>query len=127
MSKKYFFGWENIRWGIKNIILIYSSKSSFFSKKRIESGIGFVIAEWGMVFWLLKKYDVMTTTDFGIWASIQFFVAGYILNQIEKAKDKITGEDSNLNATITTTITTDNGSNPPTDPSNDPSNGEVIN
>lgn len=108
-NRKYFFGWENIRWGIKNIILIYSSKSSFFSKKRIESGIGFVIAEWGMIFWLLKKYDVMTTTDFGIWASIQFFVAGYILNQIEKSKLNNT-DDTNISATITTTITTDDGS-----------------
>ncbi len=109
-NKNYFFGWENIKWGIKNIVLIYSGKSSFFSKKRIESGIGFIIAEWGMVFWLLKKHEVMTTTDFAIWASIQFFVAGYIINQIEKGK-KMTEEKSTeiTEATITTTISTEKG------------------
>lgn len=113
MKSKYFFGWENIRWGIKNFILVYSAKNSFFSKKRIESGIGFAIAEWGMIFWLLKKYDVMTTTDFAIWASIQFFVAGYIINQIEKSKkiDEMQSDSPEISgATITTTITTDTNS-----------------
>lgn len=125
MSRKYFFGWQNIRWGIKNIIFIYSNKRSFFSKKRIESGIGFMIAEWGMIFWLLKKYDVMTTTDFAIWASIQFFVAGYIINQIEKAKTKFTEAttDISTSATVTTTIKSESDSYPEPDTSND----DVIN
>ena len=119
MNRKYFFGWENIKWGLRNLILVYSAKNSFFSKKRIESGIGFIIAEWGMVFWLLKKYDVMTTTDFAIWASIQFFVAGYIINQIEKSKrlEDMQSEPTITGATITTTITTD---------SVDPNSGEPL-
>ena len=54
MSKKYFFGWGNIKKGITEIIRIYSEKPSFFSKKRIESGFAFIIAEWGMIFYLLK-------------------------------------------------------------------------
>ena len=62
MSKKYFFGWGNIKKGITEIIRIYSEKPSFFSKKRIESGLAFIIAEWGMIFYLLKKYpDVKIT------------------------------------------------------------------
>ncbi len=85
-DKKWFFGWTNIKWGIKQIICIYSNKSSFFSKKRIESGIGFVIAEWGMVYFLLKKMDSMDIMTFAGWATIQFFVAGYIIKQIEKSK-----------------------------------------
>lgn len=85
-DKKYLLGWTNIKWFLSELMLIYSNKKGFFSKKRIESAIGFIIAEWGMIFFLLKKYDVMTTTDFGIWASIQFVVAGYMVNQIQKEK-----------------------------------------
>lgn len=86
-DKTYVFGWTNIKWFLSEFMLIYSTKESFFSKKRIESAIGFVIAEWGMIFFLLKKYEMMTATDFGIWASIQFVVAGYMVNQIQKEKE----------------------------------------
>lgn len=85
-SKKYFFGWSNIKWFIKQIICIYSNSDSFFSKKRIESGIGFMIAEFGMIFYLLSRIDQMDIVDFSAWASIQFFVAGYIVNEIQKQK-----------------------------------------
>lgn len=86
MSKKYFFGWGNIKKGITEIIRIYSEKSSFFSKKRIESGIAFIVAEWGMIFYLLKKYPDLTMTDMVMWATIQFGVSGYIIYQIQKEK-----------------------------------------
>lgn len=78
---------DKVKWGIKELIKIYSSEKSYFSKKRVESGIGFIIAEWGMIFFLINKYDIMSTTDFAIWASIQFFVAGYMVNQIQKEKE----------------------------------------
>lgn len=84
--KKYYFGWTNMRWFISEVGKIYSSKSSFFSKKRIESGIAFIISQWGMIYWLLKKHDVMTTTDFVMWAGLEFAVAGYIVHQIQKEK-----------------------------------------
>ena len=79
-----FFG--NIRWFFKELMKIYSTEPSYFSKKRVESGIGFVIAEWGMIYFILQKIDNMTVTDFAIWASIQFVVAGYMVNQIQKEK-----------------------------------------
>jgi len=65
---------------------MYSTKPSFFSKKRIESGIAFIIAEWGMVFYILKKYPDLTMTDIIMWSSIQFTISGYILHQIQKEK-----------------------------------------
>lgn len=92
MSKKYFFGWGNIKKGITEIIRIYSEKPSFFSKKRIESGLAFIIAEWGMIFYLLKKYPDLTMTDMVMWATIQFGVSGYIIYQIQKEKK---AEDKN--------------------------------
>jgi hypothetical protein len=49
MKKKLFFGWENIKWLIREVTNMYSSKESFFSKKRIESGIAFIVAQWGMI------------------------------------------------------------------------------
>ena len=36
--KRYFLGWENIKWIIRELGKMYSSTISFFSKKRIESG-----------------------------------------------------------------------------------------
>ena len=65
---------------------MYSTKPSFFSKKRIESGIAFIIAEWGMVFYILKKYPDLTMTDIIMWSSIQLTISGYILHQIQKEK-----------------------------------------
>jgi len=85
-NKKLFFGWENIKWFIKEIIKIYSIEPSYFSKKRIESGFGFIVAEWGMITYLISKLSTMDIYAFAIWASIQFFVAGYIIKQIEKNK-----------------------------------------
>jgi len=83
---KWFFGWTNIKWFIKEMMNIYTPKKSFFSKKRIESGIGFAIAEWGMILYLLVKIDTMSMVDFGMWATIQFFIAGYIIRQIQREK-----------------------------------------
>jgi uncharacterized membrane protein HdeD (DUF308 family) len=85
-NKKYFFGWGNIKKGIAEIIKIYSTKKSFFSKKRIESGIAFIIAQWGMVFYLLKKYPDLTMMDISMWAAIEFGISGYIIHQIQKEK-----------------------------------------
>ena len=86
MKTKYFFGWENIRWGIKELINIYSSKTSYFSKKRIESGFAFLIAQWGMVYFLSQHHDKLTMGEFLLWAAAEFAVSGYMINQIQKEK-----------------------------------------
>ena len=86
MKTKYFFGWENIRWGIKELINIYSSKTSYFSKKRIESGIAFLIAQWGMIYFLSQHHDKLTMGEFLLWAAAEFAVSGYMINQIQKEK-----------------------------------------
>lgn len=85
-QKRWFFGWENIKWGIKELIKIYSPKASFFSKKRIESGLAFIIAQWGMIFFLLQKYESLTMGEFILWAAAEFAVSGYIINKIQKEK-----------------------------------------
>jgi hypothetical protein len=86
MKKKLFFGWENTKWVIREIGKIYSSKSSVFSKKRIESGIAFIVAQWGMIFFLLEKHSTLTMTDLIMWAGVEFAISGYIIHQIQKEK-----------------------------------------
>jgi len=95
MKKKHFFGWDNIKWAFRELLNIYSNKNSYFSKKRIESGIGFIIAEWGMIYFLVKKLPTMTTSDFAIWAAMQFVVAGYMINQIQKEKKSNQTDETN--------------------------------
>ena len=77
---------DSISWFFKEVMNIYSNKDSFFSKKRIESGIAFIIAEWGMIYYFMTKIDTIGTVELFTWASIQFFVAGYMINQIQKEK-----------------------------------------
>jgi hypothetical protein len=86
MKKKLFFGWENIKWLTREITNMYSSKESFFSKKRIESGIAFIIAQWGMIFFLLEKHSTLTMTDMIMWAGVEFAISCYIIHQIQKEK-----------------------------------------
>jgi hypothetical protein len=89
-----FFGWENIKWLIREIGNMYSSRKSYFSKKRIESGIAFIVAQWGMVFFLLEKHAEMTQSDLALWAGIEFAVSGYIINQIQKEKNQASSGSS---------------------------------
>jgi hypothetical protein len=86
-KSKWFFGWTNIKWLIKELVSVYSSKNSFFSKKRIESGIAFFIAQFGMVFFLLQKYQGLSMGEFLLWAAAEFAVSGYIINKIQKEKE----------------------------------------
>jgi hypothetical protein len=86
MKKKYFFGWTNIKWVIKEIVNLYSGTSSYFSKKRIESGISFVIGQWGMVYFMIQNIDKLTASDIVLWAGVEFAISGYIVSQIQKEK-----------------------------------------
>lgn len=83
---KYFFGWQNLKWFLAELLNIYSTKKSFFSKKRIESGAAFIIAQWGMIFFLVEKHDVLSMTDMLMWAGAEFAISGYMLSQIQKEK-----------------------------------------
>lgn len=85
-TKSYFFGWSNIKWIFKEIMNIYSAKTSYFSKKRIESGAAFIIAQWGMIFFLLEKHKTLTMGEFLLWAAAEFAVSGYIINKIQNEK-----------------------------------------
>jgi hypothetical protein len=86
--RKYFSWLESVKWFLMELLKVASGQPSFFSKKRLESGIAFFVVIWGCIFWLLKKYVIMTTSDFVLWATIPLSIAGYIIYNIEKAKLK---------------------------------------
>jgi len=86
MKKKWFFGWSNIKFLVKELIKLYSNEPSYFSKKRVESGIAFIIGQWGMIYFLVKNIDKITTSDIALWAGVEFAIAGYIISQIQKEK-----------------------------------------
>jgi hypothetical protein len=86
MKNKWFFGWSNIKFLIKELIKLYSNEPSYFSKKRVESGIAFIVGQWGMIYFLVKNIDKLTTSDIALWAGVEFAIAGYIINQIQKEK-----------------------------------------
>jgi len=84
--KKYFFGWSNIKWFIREIGNLYTGKDSHFSKKRVESGIAFIIGQWGMIYFIIQNISTMSTSDIVLWSGVEFAIAGYMLNQIQKEK-----------------------------------------
>jgi len=87
---------SNIRWFITEIMKMYSSQKSFFSKKRVESGVAFLIAQMGMVYFLVKKIDTMDVYELSMWAGIEFLIAGYTVTQIQKEKKNIKEEDEEI-------------------------------
>jgi hypothetical protein len=86
MEKKWFFGWSNIKWLIKELIKLYSVEISYFSKKRVESGVAFLVGQFGMIYFLMVNINKLDGTDIAIWASIEFAISGYIVSQIQKEK-----------------------------------------
>ena len=90
---KKFFGWTNIKWTIKELINVYSAKKSYFSKKRLESGMSFLIGQFGMVYFMIQNHETMTSSDLAIWAGIEFAISGYMINQIQSEKKKNNPEE----------------------------------
>jgi hypothetical protein len=84
--KKYFFGWKNIKWIVRELRDLYSDKSTYFSKKRVESGVAFLVGQFGMVYWLSKNIDTLSSSDIVLWAGVEFAIAGYMVNAIQKEK-----------------------------------------
>jgi len=77
---------EKIKWFFTEFMNMYSGKKSYFSKKRIESGVAFVVAQWGMIFFLLEKHSTLNMGEFLLWATVEFAVAGWMVNKIQKEK-----------------------------------------
>jgi len=94
----FIIGYKKINWIAKELVKMYSAEEkSYLSKKRLESGIAFIIAESGAVAWLIWEHSEMSTTDFVMWLTPQLFVAGWMIKKIEDAKTLNNNQQPNNN------------------------------
>ncbi len=75
-----------IKWLIKELIAIYSDQPSYFSKKRIESGIAFFLGVSSLVCYMVAHHATITNGEVVIDSTLLFAVAGYAVNQIQSEK-----------------------------------------
>lgn len=85
-TKKYFFGWGNFKWLVREVSYMYSNKKSFFSKKRIESSSAFIAALSIIVGHIIYTRNTITNSEVLADATLLFAIAGYTVNQIQKEK-----------------------------------------
>ena len=78
--------WKNIKWFFTELLYLWSDKPSFFSKKRVESSLAFIIAQLGMITYFVYHNHTMDMSSLLMWAGAEFLVAGYTINQIQKEK-----------------------------------------
>jgi hypothetical protein len=88
--KKYFFGWTNIKWAIKEFFDMYSNTPSYFSKKRFESSMAFLSAMFLILGHAIYNRNTITNSEILADATLLFIIAGYTVNQIQKEKKEPT-------------------------------------
>lgn len=84
--KKWFFGWTNIKWFIKEFVAIYSNRPSYFSKKRFESSVAFVGAMFLIIGHAIYHRTTITNSEILADAALLFAIAGYTVKQIQQEK-----------------------------------------
>ena len=92
-NNKLFFGWNNIKWFLREILKVYSSKDSYFSKKRIESSTAFILSQIAMIFYFIENYKILTVSEFLLLVSAEFAIAGYYVTQIQIEKKRNKNKD----------------------------------
>lgn len=95
-EKVFLFGFKNISFVVKELVKIYSNEKSFFMKKRIESGVAFVVAQWGMIHWLLLNVEKLDIYAICLWAGLEFTVCGYVISKIEQEKKIENGKPTDI-------------------------------
>lgn len=86
MKKKYFFGWANIKWVIREFANMYSNKDSYFSKKRFESSIAFLSGVGIILCFIYSHRQTITNSEVLADAVILFGLAGYTVGLTQKEK-----------------------------------------
>lgn len=108
--KNKFFGWENIKWLIKEFVAMYSNKDSYFSKKRFESSIAFLSAVGIILWYVVAHKTIITNSEILADASLLFVIAGYTVKQIQTEKKDIPLNDISSKDNSDTSPKNDNGS-----------------
>jgi len=79
-------GKNKIKWVSWELLKMFSGEPSFFSKKRVDSGIAFFFAFWMTIFYLKNRIDDMDIWSFGYVLTVWLFIAGYTLDKIQREK-----------------------------------------
>lgn len=88
-NKKYFWGWSNMKWFMREFMAMYSNKDSYFSKKRFESSIAFIGAMFLVIGHAIYSRATITNSEIIADAALLFAIAGYTVNQIQKEKKEL--------------------------------------
>lgn len=95
-----FFGWDNIKWFLKEIMNMYSSSTvSYFSKKRFESSIAFLSGVGAMLLYIYTHRHVLQNSEILADCGLLLGSSMWQVNKLQQEKK--------LNAT--TTPEPDNG------------------
>ena len=80
---------SKIKWHISELTKMYSDQPSFYSKKRIESGIAFIVGQYLIIhgFIYLLLHDKISSSDIALLAGVEFALCGYQLNKIQQEKN----------------------------------------
>lgn len=84
LVKDGFFGWENVKWFLRNIQATFSNQPSYFARKRIESFILFINASTLLDLFCIKHWASMTSPEMLAIYAAQMVYAGYQVTQIRK-------------------------------------------
>lgn len=79
---------SKLKWHITELTKMYSDQPSFYSKKRIESGIAFIVGQYLIIhgFIYLLIHDKISSSDIALLAGVEFALCGYQLNKIQQEK-----------------------------------------
>jgi hypothetical protein len=77
---------RDLKWFGNEILNLYSSKPSFFSKKRIESGVSFILGQIFMIAYFMTHIDTMEVPGMVAFVGVEFAIAGWNIHQIQKEK-----------------------------------------
>lgn len=77
---------EKLKWFIREMMNMYSTKESYFSKKRFESSIAFLSGVGLILGHAYKTWSTITTSEILSSATLLFIIAGYTVSKIEASK-----------------------------------------
>ena len=98
-DKKYFFGWANIKWFVKEIVNTLSDKPSYFSKKRVQGWMLFLSAYFSSMLWFIYHFRGMDIGTLLAYVGTLFAYAGYQTIQIQREKKNTKKEPDEGNIT----------------------------
>ncbi len=81
-----FFGWENIKWFIREIRATFSNEKSYFSSKRIERYFLFLSGLGWINYYIYVHINTLTYSEIIALVGLIFGYAGFALITTQKEK-----------------------------------------